>query len=333
MAEEKINEKLFNVSMSPHIRSDESIAKIMWTVNIALVPAALFGAYHFGLNALMVMIVGIISAVVFEYLVEKIRKKPITITDGSAVLTGLLLAMCLPPDLPFYMAAVGSFFAIVVAKHAMGGLGSNIFNPAHIGRAALMVSWPVAMTTWSKMTTSVDVVSAATPLNILKQQGYTALIDTFGNAGNMYQAMFFGFRNGSIGETSTVLLVLGGLFLIYKKYVNWEIPAVMIGTVAVGTWMFGGLKDFGTFFSGDPLFNIMAGGLIIGAFFMATDMVTIPITKKGQIIFAFGTGLLTVLIRLKGGYPEGVCYAILLMNCLTPLIDRFVQPKKFGVRG
>lgn len=329
MAEEKINNGLFNVSTSPHIRSNDSVSKIMWTVNIALVPAALFGAYNFGLNALMLMIVGILSAVLFEYLVQKIRKKPITINDGSAVLTGLLLTMCLPPSLPVYMAAVGSFIAIVIAKHAMGGLGSNIFNPAHIGRAALMVSWPVAMTTWSSMTTSVDVVSAATPLNILKQQGYSALIDTFGNAGNMYQAMFLGFRNGSIGETSTVLLVLGGLFLIYKGYVNWQVPAVMIGTVGICTWIFGpaGL------FTGDPIFHMMAGGLIIGAFFMATDMVTIPITRKGQIIFALGAGLLTVLIRLKGGYPEGVCYAILLMNCLTPLIDRFVQPKKFGVRG
>lgn len=329
MAEEKINKELLNVSISPHIRSKESISKIMWTVNITLLPAALFGAYHFGLNALMLMIVGVLSAVLFEYLVLKIRKKPITIADGSAVLTGLLLTMCLPPDLPVYMAAVGSFIAIVIAKHAMGGLGQNIFNPAHIGRAALMVSWPVAMTTWSKMTTSVDVVSAATPLNILKQQGYGALIDTFGNAGNMYQAMFLGFRNGSIGETCTVLLVLGGLFLIYKGYINWQVPVIMIATVGIGTWVFGpaGL------FTGDPIFHMMAGGLIIGAFFMATDMVTIPITRKGQIIFALGAGLLTVLIRLKGGYPEGVCYAILLMNCLTPLIDRFVQPKKFGVRG
>ncbi|MBI4858637.1 MAG: RnfABCDGE type electron transport complex subunit D [Acetobacterium woodii] len=333
MAEEKINKELFNVSISPHIRSKESISKIMWTVNITLLPAALFGAYYFGLNALMVMVVGVLSAVLFEYLVQKIRKKPITIADGSAVLTGLLLTMCLPPTLPPYMAAVGSFIAIVIAKHAMGGLGQNIFNPAHIGRAALMVSWPVAMTTWSSMTTSIDVVSAATPLNMLKQQGYGALIDTFGSAGNMYQAMFLGFRNGSIGETCTVLLILGGLFLIYKGYVNWQVPVIMIATVAVGTWAFGGLKEFGTLFSGDPIFHMMAGGLIIGAFFMATDMVTIPITKKGQIIFALGAGILTVLIRLKGGYPEGVCYAILLMNCLTPLIDRFVQPKKFGVRG
>jgi len=328
MAEININEKLLTVSTSPHVRSEESISKIMWTVNIALAPAALFGAYHFGIHALILLLTGIISAVLFEYLVQKIRKKPITISDGSAFLTGLLLTMCVPPTLPYYMAAVGSFIAIVIAKHSMGGLGYNIFNPAHIGRAALMVSWPVAMTTWSKMTTSVDVVSSATPLNILKQQGYDTLVNTFGGAANMYQALLIGNRNGSIGETSTILLVLGGLFLIYKKYINWQVPVIMMGTVGILTWVFGpsGL------FTGDPIFHMMAGGLVIGAFFMATDMVTIPLTRKGQIIFALGCGLLTTLIRLKGGYPEGVCYSILLMNAVTPLIDRLCTPIKFGAR-
>ncbi|MBC3804491.1 RnfABCDGE type electron transport complex subunit D [Acetobacterium fimetarium] len=336
MAEVKSNKELFNVSVSPHIRSKESVSKIMWTVNICLAPAALFGAYYFGLNAILILVAGVVSAVFFEWAVQKIRKKPVTVKDGSAFLTGLLLAMCLPPTLPWWMTIVGSFIAIVIAKHAMGGLGSNIFNPAHIGRAALMVSWPVAMTTWSKMTTAADVVSSATPLNVLKMQGHEALIDTFGNASNMYQALFLGTRNGCIGETCTVLLVLGGLFLIYKKYINWQVPVVMIGTVGILTWIFGGLVDpAGSlgFFAGDPLFHIMAGGLIIGAFFMATDMVTIPMTIKGQIIFAAGAGVMTVMIRLLGGYPEGVCYSILLMNCLTPLIDRFCQPKKFGARG
>ena len=329
MVDTTMNDKIFNVSMSPHIRDNQSIAKIMWTVIIALTPAALFSAFNFGYRVLIVLLIGMGSAVLFEYLTQKIRKKTITIRDGSACLTGLLLAMCLPPTIPFYMPAVGSFIAIVIAKHAMGGLGFNIFNPAHIGRAALMISWPVAMTTWSKMTTGVDVVSTATPLNILKQQGYQKLIETFGSAPDMYQALFLGTRNGSIGETSTVLLLLGGGFLIYKKYINWQVPVVMVGTVGILTWVFGpaGL------FTGDPLFHMMAGGLIIGAFFMATDMVTIPITIKGQVIFALGAGILTVLIRLKGGYPEGVCYSILLMNSITPLIDRFVQPVRFGLRG
>lgn len=328
MSELKVDEKLFSMSTSPHIRSEESISKIMWTVNIALTPAALFGVYNYGINALIVMVVGILSAVFFEYVVEKIRKIPITISDGSAVLTGLLLAMCLPPTIPPYMAAVGSFIAIVIAKHSMGGLGFNIFNPAHIGRAALMVSWPVAMTTWSKMTTGIDVVSSATPLGILKQQGYPKLLETFGGAPHMYQALFLGTRNGSIGETSTILLILGGLFLIYKKYINWQVPVIMVGTVGILTWIFGPTGIF----TGDPLFHMMAGGLIIGAFFMATDMVTIPLTVKGQVIFALGAGMLTTLIRLKGGYPEGVCYSILLMNSLSPLIDRFCQPTKYGAR-
>jgi electron transport complex, RnfABCDGE type, D subunit len=328
MAEIKLNDDLLTVSTSPHIRSEESISKIMWNVNLALAPAALFAVYYFGIPALTTIIASILAAIASEYFVQKVRGKEITISDGSAFLTGLLLAMCLPPSVPIYLPIVGSFIAIVIAKHAMGGLGQNIFNPAHVGRAALMASWPVAMTTWSKLTTSVDVVTSATPLNILKQQGYGKLVETFGGTPNLYKALFVGTRNGSLGETSTILLVLGGCYLIYKGYVKWEVPVCMIGTVGILTWVFGpaGL------FSGDPIFHMMAGGLIIGAFFMATDMVTIPITRKGQIIFAIGAGAITSLIRLKGGYPEGVCYSILLMNALTPLIDRLCTPVKFGTR-
>lgn len=325
----EVQDEKFTVSASPHIRCNESISKIMWNVNLALAPAAIFSIFYFGFPALINMIVGVASAVVCEYLVQKFQKKKITAFDGSAFLTGLLLAMSLPPSLPPYMVAIGSFIAIVIAKQSMGGLGFNIFNPAHIGRAALMVSWPVAMTTWTKLTTSVDVVSSATPLNILKQQGYEKLIETFGSNTAMYKAMFIGTRNGSLGETSTVLLILGGIYLLYKGYINLHVPAFMIGTVGVLTWIFGPVG----LFTGDPLFHMMAGGLILGAFFMATDMVTIPITTKGQIIFAVGAGALTVLIRLKGGYPEGVCYSLLLMNAVTPLIDRFIKPKNFGARG
>ncbi|KAA8670995.1 RnfABCDGE type electron transport complex subunit D [Clostridium sp. HV4-5-A1G] len=330
MAETQIKKDVFTVSASPHIRCDESISKIMWSVNLALAPAGIFGIIHFGMPAFEVILTGIISAVLTEYIVQKIRKKPVTISDGSAFLTGFLLAMCLPPDIPPYMVAFGSFVAIAIAKHSMGGLGYNIFNPAHIGRAVLMASWPVAMTSWSKLTASgVDVVTSATPLGILKLEGYSKLVETFGGTGALYKALFLGTRNGSIGETSTVLLVLGGLFLIYKKYINWKIPVVMIGTVGILTWAFGGSAGF---FTGDPVFHMMAGGLVIGAFFMATDMVTVPMTNKGQIIFALGAGALTSLIRLKGGYPEGVCYSILLMNAVTPLIDKFTQPVKFGAR-
>jgi len=316
----------FTVSASPHIRCDESIDKIMWNVNAALAPAAIFSIFYFGIPALLNMAVGIISAVACEYFVQRFRGVKVRAFDGSAFLTGLLLAMSLPPALPPYMVALGSFVAIVIAKQSMGGLGFNIFNPAHIGRAALMVSWPVAMTTWTQMSTAVDAVTSATPLNILKQQGYDQLVATFGSTGEMYKAMLLGTRNGSLGETSTLLLVLGGIYLLYKGYINWHVPVFMIGTVGLLTWVFGptGL------FTGDPVFHMMAGGLIIGAFFMATDMVTIPITIKGQIIFAVGAGAITVLIRLLGGYPEGVCYSILLMNSVTPLIDRLVKPKIFG---
>ena len=314
------------VASSPHVRCNETIPKIMWNVVAALVPAAAFGVYYFGVNALVNIIVAIVSAVIFEFLWEKAMHKRITITDGSAVITGLLLAMTCPPSLPWWMSIVGSFLAIVVCKQAMGGLGYNIFNPAHVGRAGLMVSWPVAMTTWTQVNgTVIDGVAGATPLNVFKHGGSDALFQLFGTNdwSSIYQSLFFGFRNGSLGETSTVLLILGGLWLIYKGYVNWQVPVVMIATVGILTGAVYGSANV-------ALFQMMAGGLIIGAFFMATDMVTAPITVKGQVIFALGCGLITVLIRVLGGYPEGVCYSILLMNTLTPLIDRLVKPTVFG---
>lgn len=323
----EFDEKSLTVSTSPHIKSSESVPKIMWNVNIALAPAAIFGMIWFGLPAVINIVVSIVAAVLAEYVVEKIRKIKVTIHDGSAFLTGLLLAMCLPPTLPPYMTALGAVIAIVVAKASMGGLGYNVFNPAHIGRAALMVSWPALMTKWTEITTSADVTTSATTLGILKQQGYDALIQTFGDKGALYKALLLGTRNGSIGETCTILLVLGGIYLIIRGYIKWQVPVCMIATVGILTWAFGGSNGL---FTGDPIFHMMAGGLIIGAFFMATDMVTIPITLKGQIVFAVGCGIITTLIRLIGGYPEGVCYSILLMNCLTPLIDRVMKPRIYG---
>jgi electron transport complex protein RnfD len=322
--DEQLNKMI--VSSSPHIFANNSIQKIMWTVIIALLPAVIFAVFHFGMPALQTLVAGSLSAVIFEAITQKILKKKITVKDGSAFLCGLLLAMCLPPAVPLFVPIVGSFIAIVVAKHSMGGLGFNIFNPAHIGRAALMVSWPVLMTTWTSVTTAIDTTTSATPLNILKMQGYDALINTFGSQSEMYRSLFLGLRNGCIGETCVILLILGGLFLIYKRIIDWVVPVTMIATVGILTWICGpqGLM------SGDPLFHMMAGGLIIGSFFMATDMVTTPITRKGKVIFAAGAGAITVLIRLVGGYPEGVCYSILLMNCFTPLIDRYVQPIQYG---
>lgn len=328
-----MNEEVkFTISASPHIRDGETIPHIMWQVSAALLPAAIFAVWWFGSAAFINMAAGVMAAVGAEYVWQRAMHQPITAFDGSACITGLLLAMSMSPLLPPYMVAIGSLLAIIVAKQSMGGLGFNIFNPAHIGRAALMVSWPVAMTTWTEMADAAggaDAVTSATPLNILKLQGYDALVATFGGQGSMYLDMFLGTRNGSLGETSTVLLLLGGCYLIGKGYVNWVVPAGMLATVAVLTWIFGPAG----FFTGDPVFHLMAGGLMLGAFFMATDMVTIPITVKGQIIFAVGAGVLTVLIRLVGGYPEGVCYSLLLMNAVTPLIDRFVKPEIFGAGG
>lgn len=328
-AETKLEIGQLNVSASPHIRCDESIGKIMWTVNAALAPAALMSVYWFGLKAAVTLAICIFAAVATEYVIQRWQGKPVTISDGSAFLTGLLLAMNIPATIPWYMPLFGSVTAIAVAKHTMGGLGYNIFNPALVGRAVLLASWPVAMTTWPSIAGAVDGVTSATPLGILKLQGYEKLVATFGDKTDLYQSLFLGSRSGSSGETSVLLLVLGGLYLIYRGYINWQVPVCMIGTVGALTWAFGGNAGL---FTGDPLFHMMAGGLILGAFYMATDMVTIPITIKGQIVFAVGAGTLTVLIRLLGGYPEGVCYAILLMNSVTPLIDLWLKPAKFGAR-
>jgi electron transport complex protein RnfD len=263
---------ILNVAVSPHIASADSVARIMWTVVLALLPATVFGVYHFGKPALIIIIVSVLSSVLFEAIVLKIRKRKLTISDGSACVTGLLLALCLPSSVPIYMPIIGSFVAIVIAKHSMGGLGHNIFNPALIGRAALMLSWPVAMTSWTGMTTAADAITNATPLNILKHQGYSSLIEIFGSYPQMYKTIMLGFRNGCIGETATLLLIVGGVLLIMKKYIDWTTPVMMIGTVAILTWILGptGLL------TGDPLFHIMSGGLVLGAFFMATDMVTTP---------------------------------------------------------
>jgi len=325
-AEAKVEVSTLTVSASPHIRSEESIPKIMWSVNAALAPAALFSVYNFGMPAAVNMILCIAVCMLTEWAILKWQEKPMVVTDGSAFMTGLLLAMNIPATLPWYMPVFGSIVAIGVAKHTMGGLGYNIFNPALVGRAFLLASWPISMTTWPTpkyMLDKVDAMTSATPLGVLKLQGYEKLVEVFGDKAGMYKAMFLGTRGGSLGETSALLLVLGGIFLIIRGYIHWQMPVFMIGTVGVLTALAGQ----------DPILHMMSGGLILGAFFMATDMVTTPTTIKGQIIFAVGAGALTVLIRLKGGYPEGVCYAILLMNCVTPLIDRFVRPVKFGARG
>jgi len=308
------------VSTSAHIKDIDSIPKIMWSVNLSLLPAICGAFYFFGFYALEVILSSIISAVATEVIIQKFfLKKPVTISDGSAVTTGILLAFSLPSSVPLWIPAIGSFVAIAIAKQCFGGLGWNVFNPAMIGRAFLLISWPVEMTTWI----SPDGITGASPLGILKEEGFEKVIENFGNRWIMYYALFIGNIRGSLGETSCLLLLIGAAYLFYKRYISWHIPISFLFTVALLTLITGR----------DPLFAILSGGCILGAFFIATDMVTSPVTKIGQLIFGAGVGTLIVLIRAKAGYPEGVCYAILLMNTLTPLIDRYIKPKPYGVAG
>lgn len=325
------------VSVSPHVKSDKTIAAIMWTVVACLSPPLVLSVFIFGFQTLMITLVSVVSCVATEAVSEKMMGRRITIKDGSAVITGILLAYVIPPGVPLWMPILGAVMAIFVTKIIMGGLGFNIFNPALIGRAFLLATYPVAMTTaWLEpirnaaifryMGSGVDAISAATPLYVLKHHGMTAVMDQFGSMSSIYCNFFLGLRPGCIGETSGLLLLAGGLFLIAKKYITWHIPLSVIATTAFLTWVFGGEKMF----TGDPLLAVLSGGVLLGAFFMATDYVTSPTQKTGQVIFGIGIGFLTVLIRLKGGYPEGVCYAILLMNPLTPALDQWFRPKRFS---
>ncbi|MBI4843809.1 MAG: RnfABCDGE type electron transport complex subunit D [Nitrospirae bacterium] len=323
-------EKQLVVSVSPHVRDEESIAKIMWSVNFALFPALIASFYYFGPRAMIVTLLSIVSSIGFEYAYQKFVGKKTTINDGSAFLTGLLIGMNLPPQLPFYIPVMGSFVAVVLVKQLFGGLGYNIFNPALVGRAFLLVTWPKLMTTWKEPSAAfvgLDAKTTATPLGILKEEGISKLLEEFGTKNDLYISLLTGHRAGSLGETSAIFLIIGGLYLLYKRYITWHIPVSFVGSVAVIAWIFGGK---GALFTGDPLIHLMSGGLMLGAFFMATDYVTCPSIRKGQIIFGIGCGALTMLIRLKGGFPEGVMFAILLMNCFAPLIDRGVKPKLFG---
>jgi electron transport complex protein RnfD len=309
-------DNLLIISSSPHLHSPDNIPAAMRDVLIALVPALLAAVYFFRLPAVMVIITCVVSAYVAELVCLKIMKKDMAARESSAVVTGLLLAFCLPPTLPPWMAAIGAVFGIVVAKHLFGGLGNNIFNPALIGRAFLLASFPVAMTSW---VSPVDGVTTASPLGIMKEAGGQQL--------PRIADMFLGNVSGSLGETSAVAILIGGLFLLYRKHIDWRIPGCYLGTVFVLTSIVAAVKGQGLWY---PVFHLFAGGLFLGAFFMATDWVTSPVTKMGRIIFGVGAGIIVVLIRLKGGYPEGVCYSILLMNVATPLIDRYTKARIYG---
>jgi electron transport complex protein RnfD len=318
------------VSVSPHIKSEETTARIMWSVSISLTPSVLMGAYFFGPRAVLTVFLSVVSSIIFEYLFQRLLQKKVVVGDGSAVLTGLLLGMNLPPAVPFYIPVIGSFVAIVITKQLFGGLGYNIFNPALIARAFLLVSFPRLMTIWSKPAAAfvrLDAETTATPLGLLKEEGMARLIEVFGDKINLYWQLFIGNRGGCIGETSALALLAGAAFLFYRKYISWHIPVSFLGTAAVIAWIFG---EKGSLFGGDPLVHLLSGGMLLGAFFMATDYVTSPSVKNGQILFGVGCGFLTMLIRLKGGYPEGVMFAILIMNCFSPLIDRGFRSRMFG---
>lgn len=307
------------VSPSPHIHSGDTIEKNMYGVLIALIPAFLVALYLFRLEALIITALAVLFCVGFEYLIVKyIMKKTPTVLDGSAIITGVLLAFNVPSNLPVWILALGCLFAIGVVKLSFGGLGNNIFNPAIAGRIFLLISFPAQMTVWPPPETAVDAVSSATVLGNLKL--HPDLLPSL-------QTMFFGTEPGSIGEMSALALLLGLGWLLWKKIITWHIPISIMVTVAVFT---GALYFFNPIPLHNPLIHLFSGGLILGAVFMATDYVTSPMTKRGMLIYGVGIGFITIAIRLWGAYPEGVSFAILLMNAFTPLINNYTTPRRFG---
>ena len=307
------HERKFLISPGPHLWKGLSVSQIMYLVVLALLFPAGAGVYFFGYRALSVIGVSVGTAILTEYLCKKLRGQAF-IMDGSAIVTGLLLALILPPTISLWMVALGSIFAIAIVKEAFGGLGHNIFNPALAARAFMSVSFSIQMTAWVlPMGFGADAITTATPLS----ESFVWQADKI----PLYQAMFLGNTAGSIGETSALFILIGGGFLLARGIINWRIPAIYIGMVALMALGFGE----------DPLFHILAGGLMLGAFFMATDYVTSPLTNHGKIVFSVALGVLTMLIRHFGGMPEGVCYSILFMNAITPLIDRFIKVRPYGL--
>jgi len=364
----------FELAISPHVGSPQTTRKIMFDVVIALLPALAAATWFFGPGALLLVALSTATAVGVEYICLKFMKRPVSFAfDGSAVVTGILLAYNVPPGVPWWLPVLGSAFAIAVGKQAFGGLGHNIVNPALLGRAFLMASFPILMTAgWAApeswrtgedcgwdtnaivqeelaILPGADAISGATPLNVLKQtfdldeSSRTALAEgetevaaelearavstrSALSSSGTYANLFLGRRGGCIGETSVLLLLIGAVYLFARGVLEPRLPLSYLGAVAVFAWIFGGSG----WFDGDPLFHVLAGGVVLGGFFMVSDMVTTPVTPKGRIIFGIGAGLITMIIRRWGGYPEGCSYSILLMNLVTPLIDRFTKPRVFG---
>lgn len=309
----------FAVSSSPHIRSSTNTSSIMMDVIIALMPAGIYSIYLFGFRSLFVILTSVFTCVLSEYIACKLMKKKSSINDFSAAVTGMLLAFVLPPTVPLWIPVIGGAFAIIIVKMLFGGIGYNFINPALAARTFLTASWPVIMTTW--INPGPDGITSATPLSIIKSGG-----EVIAESKPGLFNLFIGNIPGCIGETSALLLLIGGLYLVFKKVISLEIPLSFIGTVAVFTWLFGGI-GIG---NGEFMYHILAGGLMIGAFFMATDYTTSPITGKGKVVMGIGCGLITSIIRLYGAYPEGVSYSILLMNLVVPLIDRFFAHHRYG---
>lgn len=323
------------ISASPHIHSDRTSKEVMYDVVIAMIPAFLVALYVFGLSAFIVTAVAVVSCLGFEYLIQKyLMKAEVTIGDGSALITGILLAFNLPSTLPIWMVIVGSLVAIGIGKLSFGGLGFNIFNPALVGRVFLLISFPVQMTMWptaveNNLVVS-DAVTGATALGQIKEglmmgesmseisAGLPSMLDSF-----------LGITGGSLGEMSAIALLLGGIYLIARRVISWHIPVILLVTIGIVTGIFW-LVDPEIY--ANPMIHLLSGGAILGAFFMATDLVTSPMTKKGMIVFAIGIGFITAVIRLWGAYPEGISFAILIMNAFVPLINTYFKPRRFGTK-
>lgn len=326
-------DKLIQVAPSPHAFGKESVPRLMYGVVIALVPAFLSSVFFFGIGAVIVTLVSVTSCVVIEYLIQRyiLKVKP-TVSDGSAVVTGLLLAFCLPVNIPLWMVVLGALAAIGIAKMTFGGLGNNPFNPALVGRVFLFVSFPVQMTSWPLpngfATRMTDALTGATPLAVVKE----GIKNSEPVAGLMEQVpshmqLFYGQMNGSMGEVAALALIIGLVYMLIRKIITWHIPVSILLTVIVFSgilWLVNPQAN------ADPLFHLLTGGLMLGAIFMATDYVTSPMTRMGMIIYGVGIGLITILIRRFGAYPEGVQFAILIMNAFTPLINMYIKPKRFG---
>ena len=321
---------ILTVSPSPHIHSDDSTQKIMYRVVYAMIPALAWSVFVFGLDALRVTLIAVAACLAFEYIIQKylLKIKPV-ITDGSALITGILLAFNVPSNLPWWIIVVGSLVSVGIAKLSFGGLGNNIFNPALVGRIFMLISFPVQMTSWPVNARSgIDAVTSATPLSIIKEgiSNGTPISEITQKLPTTFD-MLLGNIGGSLGEISALLLIVGGLYMLWKKVITWHIPVSIILTVAVVAAIFWMINPT-TYIN--PVYHVLTGGLMLGAIFMATDMVTSPMNPKGQIIYGVGIGLITISIRMFGAYPEGISFAILIMNAVTPLINTYVKPKRFG---